>query len=233
MKRKMKVLIILVAAAGLLAAAGALTMWLTFFPNPFSRRVTSEEISPGTVYETENSNILVAYFSLSGNRDYPEEGIDAVASASLEIRDGQFMGHAEILAMAAQKATGGKLFFIEVVDKYPETYLETMSRHRNEMFQNIKPEITDHVENMDSYKTIILIYPSWMSRAPQAVLTFLEEYDLSGKTIVPIVTSQASGRGTSVSQLKGAFPSATVTDGLGAKREDSVIEYLSENGYSK
>lgn len=77
---------------------------------------------------TGESNVLVAYFSLTNNRVYTADEMDAVSSASLKIEDGTGYGHAELLALAAQEVTGGDVFPIKVSDLYPETYPELIGR---------------------------------------------------------------------------------------------------------
>lgn len=143
---------------------------------------------------TGESNVLVAYFSLTNNRVYTADEMDAVSSASLKIEDGTGYGHAELLALAAQEVTGGDIFPIKVDDLYPETYGGAFDRHHSEMGTSIRPELTEHLESIENYDTVIIIYPNWLSSMPVPVLSFLEEYDFSGKTIIPIATSQWTRR---------------------------------------
>ena len=66
-----------------------------------------------------------------------------------------------------------------------------------ELNENTRPKLTNHVGNMDSYDKVFLGYPNWWGTAPMAVFTFLEEYDFSGKTIIPFCTHEGSGMGHS------------------------------------
>lgn len=125
MSRKKKTVIALIVAVIAVIAVAAAVFYINFFPSPFADSVSPNDISSGMVSMTGESDVLVAYFSLAGNRSYTSAEVDAVSSASLKIRDGQAFGHAEILALTAQETTGGDLFFIEVGDKYPETYGDT------------------------------------------------------------------------------------------------------------
>lgn len=231
MSKKKKTILVIVALVVAAIVIAGFTFWVTFFPNPFADSVSPDEISKGTVSMTGESDILIAYFSLAGNREYTSDKVDAVSSASLKNHEGQLLGYAEILALAAQETTGGDVFFIEVSDKYSETYNGAIERHLDEMNQGICPELVTHVENMDDYSTVVLIYPNWMSKMPQAVLSFLNEYDFSGKTIVPIATSTALGLGSSPQQIANASPNATVAEGLSARNEESVRNFLIESGY--
>jgi flavodoxin len=74
--------------------------------------------------------------------------------------------------------------------------------------------ITGQVENMDDYDVVFLGYPNWWGTMPTPVFTFLEDYDFSGKTIVPFCTHEGSGLGHSEKDLAKMCPTATVLKGL-------------------
>ena len=163
--------------------------------------------------EPSGSNILVAYFSRVGNTNW-EDGVDAVASASLNVENGTFVGNAEVLAKMAQEATGGDLFLIQTVETYPSDYRQTTDKASVEQSNNARPALSSHVENMAQYDTIILIYPNWWGTLPQPLFTFLEEYDFSGKTILPLCTHAGSRMGSSERDIRNLCPNATLLDGL-------------------
>ena len=181
------------------------------------------------------SNILVAYFSRVGNTDW-EDGVDAVSSASINIRNGEFYGNAQLLAQFAQEVTGGDLFLIETVEKYPSAYRATTDKAADEQDDDARPELASHVENMDGYDTVILIYPNWWGTLPQAVMTFLEEYDFSGKTILPLCTHEGSRMGSSERDIKKLCPDAILLGGLdvrGSKApsaQDDVEKWINKSG---
>ena len=76
-----------------------------------------------------------------------------------------------------------------------------------------RPAISGSVENMAQYDTVFLGYPIWWGQAPKIISTFLESYDLSGKTIVPFCTSGSSGIGSSATNLHSLASAATWMDG--------------------
>ena len=106
------------------------------------------------------------------------------------------------------------MFRIETVKTYPEDYTETTNVAREEQRQNGRPELTDRVDNMDSYDVIYLGYPNWYGTMPMAVFMFLESYDFSGKSIIPYCTHEGSGMGNSERDIKKLCPSAKVLPGL-------------------
>ena len=182
-----------------------------------------------------SSNILIAYFSRVGNMNY-EEGVDAVTSASVNLEEDGIAGNTELLAYMAQEATGGDLFFIETVEKYPVQYRATTDQAKTEQNNAVRPELASHVENMDAYDTVILIYPNWWGDLPMAVFTFLEEYDFSGKTILPLCTHEGSGLSRTESTIADLFPEATVLDGLSvrggnaASAQADVANWITSSG---
>ena len=164
----------------------------------------------------QGSNILVAYFSRVGNTVW-ENGVDAVTSASLNVVDGEFLGNAQLLAQMAQEVTSGDLFLIQTVDTYPSDYRETTNLASVEQSENARPTLASHVSNMEQYDTIVLIYPNWWGTLPQPLYTFLEEYDFSGKTILPLCTHEGSRMGSSERAIADLCPDATLLDGLAVR----------------
>ena len=171
---------------------------------------------PSVMEPTGESNILVAYFSRVGNTVW-EDGVDAIASASLNVQNGDYIGNAEYLAKMAQEVTGGDLFLIQTEETYPSDYRQTTDVASSEQAENARPALASHVENMDSYDTIVLIYPNWWGTLPQALFTFLEEYDFSGKTILPLCTHEGSRMGSSERAIAELCPGATLLDGLAVR----------------
>ena len=95
-------------------------------------------------------------------------------------------------------------------------------------------------ENIDQYDTIFLGYPNWWGDMPMILYTFLDQYDLSGKTIVPFNTNGGSGFSNTISTITKLEPNATVVkDGLAISRdniqdaEPDIISWLNGLGYKK
>ena len=197
------------------------------------------EVESGLEDSTEGgesgSNILVAYFSRVGNTDW-EDGVDAIDSASLNIRGGEYVGNAEYLAEMAQQATGGDLFFIETAKSYPSDYRQTTDVAKVEQNDDARPALASHVDNMDDYDTIVLIYPNWWGTLPPPLFTFLEEYDFSGKKILPLCTHGGSRLGSSERDISKLCPDAILLDGLAvsgsgaASAKADVEDWINNSG---
>jgi len=152
-----------------------------------------------------NSKSLIAYFSRKGN-NYVDGSI-----VNLPI------GNTEVVAKKIQELTGSDMFEIKTVKSYPEDYTETTNVAKKELSNNSRPELTEIVDDMDSYDVIYIGYPNWYGTMPMAVFTFLESYDFSGKTIIPYCTHEGSGLGQSVRDIKKLCPNSRVLDGLAIK----------------
>lgn len=150
----------------------------------------------------KDKKCLIAYFSRKGN--------NYVSGRIVDLK----IGNTEVVGKFIEEITGGDMFHIEAVKSYPEDYTETTEVAQVELRANARPELTDHVENMDSYDVIFLGYPNWWGTAPMPVFTFLEEYDFSGKTIIPFCTHEGSGLGHSEKDIAKACPKATVLKGI-------------------
>lgn len=135
-----------------------------------------------------DGNILIAYFSV------PEtDGTDTVAGASRVVVDGEVLGNNQYIAQLIQQEAGGDLFRIETVQEYPGTHDELLDFAYNELSENARPELASQIENLDDYDVIFLGYPNWNADLPMPLYTFLEEYDFSGKTIIPFTAHGGSG----------------------------------------
>jgi flavodoxin len=123
-------------------------------------------------------------------------------------------GNTREIAQQIHEYAGGDLFEITSVDPYPVGYDEVVEQARKELDKDYRPRLKTNVENMGSYNVVFVGYPNWWGTMPMPVFTFLEEYDLAGKTIVPFCTHEGSALGRSVADIKGLCPESTVLEGL-------------------
>lgn len=114
--------------------------------------------------------------------------MDTVAGASRVAVDGEVLGNNQYIAQLIRKEVGGDLFSIETVQEYPTTHEPLLEFAYEEKADNARPELATQIEDPDSYDVIFLGYPNWNADLPMLLYTFLEEYDFSGKTIIPFTT---------------------------------------------
>lgn len=164
----------------------------------------------------QKSNILIAYFTV------PEtDGVDAVASASRVVTADGLMGNTQFIATEIQKNLGGELFAIETEQEYPGTHDKLLDFAYNEKSDNARPKLATHIDNLDDYDYIFVGYPNWNADLPMPLYSFFEEYDFSGKTIIPFVTHGGSGFSGTINTIKKLEPDATVIEsGLSISRNN-------------
>lgn len=172
---------------------------------------------PSPVLPNENldasSDILIVYFSLYGNTK-GQEDVDVSTSASLVEEDGIYNGTTEYVAKYIQKQTNGDLYKIEVKEKYSQDFQSVVDRNHEEKNQNIYPDIMSSSLVMDNYDVVFIGYPIWASSVPQAVFTFIDQYDFSDQTIIPFCTHDGYGSGHSYQDIETHIQSQNILEGL-------------------
>lgn len=174
---------------------------------------TETESEDQTQMDSAPKKILVAYFSHSDNT--------------------------REIANQIHEKIGGDIFEIVTVNPYPTDYDAVVDQAKQEQEDNYRPELATEIENMDSYDVVFVGYPNWWGTMPMPVFAFLEEYDFSGKTIIPFCTHEGSGLGRSVEDITELCPQSTILDGLAIRgssvetAQDDVSEWLHEIGMAE
>lgn len=157
--------------------------------------ITPQEPKP------DETKILVAYFSYSGNT--------------------------RAIAEKINNEVDGDLFEINTTYDYPSSYSDVLDVAQQEQRDNARPALSATVDNMDDYDVVFIGYPNWWGDMPMVVYSFLDTYDLSGKTVVPFVTSGGSGFSSTISDITNAEPNADIAEGLSIS--DSAINNSDSN----
>ena len=124
------------------------------------------------------------------------------------------VGNTEKAAGILAELTGGELYKIEQAQPYSEDYRACVAEAKADWQKNARPELLHLPANLDAYDEIYLGYPNYCGTMPMAVYSFLEHYDLTGKTIHPFCTHEGSGLSHTVQDIQKAAPGARVTKGL-------------------
>ena len=160
--------------------------------------------------QTSGSNILIVYFTADENRE-----VDAVTSASLTTINGEEKGRLRALAEMIQAEIGGDLFSIQTNVGYPSDGGALIDYAAQEQDDNVRPELIAHIENLEGYDTVFVGYPNWWADMPMAVYSFFDEYDLSGKTVIPFNVHNGSRFSNTIRTIQDLEPEANViTDGF-------------------
>jgi len=162
--------------------------------------------------------ILIAFFSMTNNTKTMAEQIHSLI--------------------------GGDMFHVITKKPYPTDYGEILQAARLEFDNNERPELATTIssDDVEKYDVIFVGFPIWYGTMPMAMFSFLEQYDLSGKTIVPFCTFGGGSPGRSVSDIAELFPNATILKELGmngnamhsrfvSRTRNDVADWLRELGY--
>lgn len=167
---------------------------------------------------SDNSRILVAYFSRVGNTNLTGN-VDAITSASINLHNGSYVGNNQIVAEAIQNQVGGDMVEITAAAPYPVDYDATVSQNHQEQQEGTLPNLSMDV-NIDDYDVIFVGYPIWAMTLPTPVQSFLTQNDFSGKTIVPFCTHAGYGAGRTEAKIRELCPGAQVLSVLAVEDDD-------------
>ena len=220
MKKKKKALIVLAVVLVLLLVG----WWCLFLGNKI--KDASAEITRGDA----DTKALIVYFTRSGVIT-AEGSTDAVTSASMNIHDGV----TEDAAMQLQRLTGADLYEIRTEHYYRNSFVGTAASAWIEETLNMRPGLAARPDNLSAYDVIYVGFPIWWFKAPMAIGTFLEGYDLSGKTIIPFCSSQDNGIEICMDYIRSVSGGATVLDGyrFNHSSDEDVMNWLNRIGVAK
>lgn len=225
MKKRKKRMFVIVAFAVLLGIG----IWYLFLGG----RIIG--ISSETTAGEAGSRSLVVYFSRAGEI---QGTVDAVASATPNTNQAMDGSDTEAAAKMVQELTGADLYQIRTERYYRSAFWGTAATAWIEEILNLRPELAAQPEDLDSYDVIYVGYPIWWFNAPMAIGSFLESYDLTGKTIIPFNVHNGSRFSSTISTIKELEPEATVVeDGFTvsernvADAAEDVAEWLTGLGY--
>jgi flavodoxin len=128
--------------------------------------------------------VLVAYFTRSGNT--------------------------RRIANLIQQQVGGTLYEIQPEEPYPGVYGAVVEQAKAEIQAGYKPALRSALDDVDAYDTVFVGSPNWWNTIAPPVATFLSEYDLSGKTVVPFCTHGGGGLGRIGREIAKLCPKSTV-----------------------
>ena len=131
--------------------------------------------------------------------------------------------------------TGARVVELELVHPYSTNYNKVLDEAQKDVNSNARPELKTKIDNMDQYDTIIIGYPNWWATIPMPIATFLEEYNFSGKTIIPFCSHGGGGFGQSITDISKLAPNSRIGEGLsihysgGSTLRNDIISWLQKN----
>jgi len=138
--------------------------------------------------QSETKKILVAYFSWGGTT--------------------------RAIARQIHQKTGGDIFEIELVKPYSTNYNTCLEEAQRDQRQQARPALKTHIANIAQYDVIFIGYPNWWASIPMPIASFLEEYNLAGKIIIPFCSHGGGRFGQSLSAIAKLAPQSTILEAL-------------------
>ena len=130
------------------------------------------------------------------------------------------------IAEIIHRNVGGKMVAIELEKPYPENYEETVQQVVKENETGYLPSLKTKIDSIQKFNLVFVGFPTWGMKLPPPMKSFLKQYDLSGKTVVPFNTNGGYGVGTGFETVKELCPNSKVLDGFeikGGIERDGVL----------
>jgi flavodoxin len=130
------------------------------------------------------------------------------------------------IAEIIQNNVGGDLVAIELKKPYPADYKENVEQVSRENETGYLPPLKTKIDSIEKYDAVFVGFPTWGMKLPPPMKTFLKQYDLSGKTIIPFNTHAGYGIGSSFQTIKELCPNSTILEGFsmeGGKEKEGKL----------
>ena len=144
-----------------------------------------------TAIDVDKENVLIVYLSRTGNTEAVAEII-----------------HNEV---------GGTMVGLELETPYPADYDAIVAQVDRENETGYLPPLKTKIENFQEYDTVFLGFPTWDMQLPPPMKSFLNQYDFSGKTVIPFNTNGGYGVGSSFQTVEELSPDANILEGFSIK----------------
>ena len=131
------------------------------------------------------------------------------------------------IAEIINKTVGGKLIALELEKPYPENYQATVQQVVNENETGYLPPLKTKIDSIQNYDVVFVGFPTWGMKLPPPMKTFLHQYDLKDKTVIPFNTNGGYGEGSSFQTVKELCPNSKVLEGFsirgGSERDGQYL----------
>ena len=151
-------------------------------------------------FETDSSKILIVYLSRTNNT--------------------------KAIAEIIHKNVGGTLVALELITPYPKNYRTTVEQVVQENETGYLPPLKTKIDSIEKFDVVFLGFPTWGMKLPPPMKSFLKQYDLRGKTIVPFNTNGGYGIGSSFETVRQLCPNSKVLEGFemkGGVERDGIL----------
>lgn len=123
----------------------------------------------------------------------------------------------QAVAEIIHQQIGGKMIALALKTPYPEDYKAIVAKVASENETGFYPALKTTIDSISNYNLVFIGFPTWGMKLPPPIKSFLKQYDLSGKTIIPFNTNAGYGLGSSFVELKNLAPESNVLKGYKTK----------------
>jgi len=130
------------------------------------------------------------------------------------------------VAQIIQKNVGGTLVALELETPYPEHYQTTVNQVAEENRTGFLPPLKTKIDSIQNYDVVFVGFPTWGMQLPPPMKSFLKQYDLSDKKVIPFNTNGGYGIGSSFQTVKELYPNSDVLEGFtvkGGSERDGIL----------
>ena len=207
--------------------------------NDFGKNLRSAYRGAGqSAFKSHNLGIRLVRNAqnLDGKIEAKNEAFSPVKHEKILIVFYSWGGNTRGVAREIQKQTGADLLEIQMVKPYSDDYNTCLMQAQDDQHTQKRPKLAIKINNFEEYDTVLLGYPNWWASIPMPVATLLEEYDFSGKMIIPFASHGGGRMGQSVSAIAKLAPNAPLGNALsvhysgGSTLPQDVTAWLNANG---
>lgn len=130
------------------------------------------------------------------------------------------------LAEIIHDRVGGDLVPLELITPYPENYQSIVSQVVNENATGFLPPLKTIIDSIEKYDVVFIGFPTWGMQLPPPMKSFLNQYNLSGKIVIPFNTNGGYGIGSSFETVRRLCPNSRVVEGFstrGGSERDGIL----------
>ncbi|MBQ8618970.1 MAG: flavodoxin [Clostridia bacterium] len=155
--------------------------------------------------QAQENRPLIVYFAVADNSE-----VDVASSASVVEYDGAAMGKISALAKMIADKTDADVISLDVDSVYPQDIMAVLDYAQDEQDRDHRPVILNPIENFEQYDTVFVGYPLWWYDLPMVTYSLFDDYDFSGKTIIPFCTHNGSRFSGTIGTIEDLEPDAIV-----------------------
>ena len=169
--------------------------------------------------------LFSAIFSLCISYDYSYAQV--MSSKKILIVYLSRTNNTKVIAEIIKKNVGGKIVALELEKPYPENYKATVAQVVKENENGYLPPLKTRIDSIQNYDVVFVGFPTWDMKMPPPVKSFLHQYNLSGKTVIPFNTNAGYGVGSGFEMVKELCPDSKVSEGFemkaGAEKDGQLL----------